>query len=85
MITLTYLIRKNREVKVLDSLGKMILTLGIALVFIGLLLMIGGKLGLGKLPGDILIRKGNVTFFFPIVSSIILSLILSLIFNLLRK
>ncbi|NLY77290.1 MAG: DUF2905 domain-containing protein [Tissierellia bacterium] len=85
MITLTYLIRKNREVKVLDSLGKMILTLGITLVFIGLLLMIGGKLGLGKLPGDILIRKGNVTFFFPIVSSIILSLILSLIFNLLRK
>ncbi|MBI0576479.1 DUF2905 domain-containing protein [Neobacillus cucumis] len=37
-------------------------------------------LHLGKLPGDIVIKKGNATFFFPIVSSIIVSIVLSLIF-----
>jgi len=76
---------KNREVIVLDSLGKMILTFGIALVVIGLLMIIGGKFGLGKLPGDIFIRRGNVTFFFPIVTCIIISIILSLILNLFRR
>jgi len=68
-----------------DSLGKMILTLGIVFVVMGLFLILGGKFGLGKLPGDIYIKKGNVTFFFPIVSSIILSIILSLILNLFRR
>jgi hypothetical protein len=76
---------KNREVMGLDSLGKMILTFGIVLVVIGLFMIVGGKLGLGKLPGDIFIKRGNVTFFFPIVSSIIISLILSLILNLFRR
>lgn len=69
----------------MDSLGKMILTLGIVFVVMGLFLILGGKFGLGKLPGDIYIKKGNVTFFFPIVSSIILSIILSLILNLFRR
>ncbi len=85
MIILIFPIIKIREVSKLDSLGKMILTLGIVLVVMGSFLIIGGKFGLGKLPGDIFIKRGNVTFFFPIVSSIIISIILSLIFNLFRR
>lgn len=69
----------------MDSLGRMLLTFGIVLVVIGLFMIIGGKFGLGKLPGDIFIRRGNVTFFFPIVSSIIISIILSILLNLFRR
>lgn len=69
----------------MNSIGKMILTLGIGLTIFGLMIMVGEKLGLGKLPGDIFIKKGNFTFFFPVVSSIIISLLLTLILNLLRR
>nr|WP_247600500.1 DUF2905 domain-containing protein [Priestia flexa] len=47
----------------------------------GILLLVGFLLQfIGKLPGDILIKKGNTTFYFPIVTSIIISVLLSLIF-----
>lgn len=69
----------------MNSIGKMILTLGIGLVIVGLVIMLGERFGLGKLPGDIFIKKGNFTFFFPIVSSIIISLLLTLILNLFRR
>ncbi len=69
----------------MNSIGKMILTLGIGLTIFGLIIMIGEKFGLGRLPGDIFIRRGNFTFFFPVVSSIIISLLLTVILNLLRR
>ncbi len=53
-----------------------ILLMGGMLVLIGLML-----LTVGKLPGDILVKKGNFTFFFPIVTSIVLSLILTVALN----
>ncbi|WP_246589324.1 DUF2905 domain-containing protein [Desertibacillus haloalkaliphilus] len=60
---------------------KILVTVGIVLIVIGLLWQVGGKyFSLGKLPGDIFIKKGNTTFYFPIVTSIILSIVLSLIF-----
>lgn len=54
----------------------------------GILLVIGFLMqftNFGKLPGDIVIRKGNFTFYFPIATSIILSIILTLIFYFLGK
>ncbi|WP_223376113.1 DUF2905 domain-containing protein [Schnuerera sp. xch1] len=69
----------------LNSLGKVILTIGGVLVVLGLIVMVGERFGLGKLPGDIFIKKGNFTFFFPIVSSVILSLILTLLLNLFKR
>jgi hypothetical protein len=69
----------------MNSIGKMIFSLGIGLVILGLVIMLGERFGLGKLPGDIFIRKGNFTFAFPIVSCIIVSLLLTLILNLLRR
>lgn len=54
------------------------------LIILGLILLISGllwpyitRLGLGHLPGDIVIHRGNTTFYFPIVTSIILSIVLS--------
>lgn len=65
---------------------KMLITLGVILIIVGLLWQVGGKyLSLGKLPGDILIKRENATFYFPIMTSIIISVILSLIFFLIGR
>ncbi len=66
--------------------AKMIIILGIVLVVIGLLLLVAQKFPfLGKLPGDILIKKENFTFYFPLATSIILSIIISLVLYLIGK
>jgi|YelNatPaOPRAMG01_1025707.scaffolds.fasta_scaffold01508_6 hypothetical protein len=69
----------------LQGFGKMLVVVGILIVVVGLGLMFAEKLGipfLGRLPGDIYIRKRNFQFYFPIVTSIVLSLILTLVFYL---
>lgn len=65
--------------------GRMILLMGVVLVLVGGILILGDKFGLGKLPGDIFIQKGNFTFFFPIVSTLIISIILTLLLNIFKK
>jgi uncharacterized membrane protein YkgB len=68
------------------GLGKMLILLGVFIILIGLLLLIGEKIPwVGRLPGDIIIRKKNFTFYFPIVTSILISIILTLLFALFRK
>ena len=65
-----------------NEFGKIIIIIGLLLVAAGLLMMFSGKFfNLGRLPGDIFIRKGNFTFYFPIVTTILLSILLSLILN----
>ena len=59
--------------------------LGIVFLAIGLLWPVLQKLGIGRLPGDIVYERDNVKFYFPIVTSIIVSLILSLLFWFFRK
>jgi len=64
------------------ELGRTLLVLGALLVFIGALLYFGGKLPfrLGRLPGDIVHRGEHTTFYFPIVTCLLLSAALSLLF-----
>ena len=69
----------------MESMGRVILSLGLFLVIIGLLITFGSKIGIGRLPGDIFVEKGNFKFFFPITTSIILSIVLSLLLRLFRK
>jgi hypothetical protein len=69
----------------LDGLGRIILVTGVILAALGLAVMLGGKIGLGRLPGDIIIRRGNFTFYFPLVTGILLSLIITLVLSLLRR
>jgi DUF2905 family protein len=66
----------------LRELGRTILFLGGFLVIIGALLYFGSKLPsrLGRLPGDIIYRGEHTTFYFPIVTCLLLSLVLSLLF-----
>lgn len=61
------------------NLGRILIFAGIALVVAGILVTVLGRLGLGKLPGDIVWRRGNATFYFPLMSSILISLVLSLL------
>jgi len=68
------------------EIGKTLILLGGMLVVIGVLLTFGGKLPwLGRLPGDIVIERDNFTFYFPIVTSIMVSVILSLLFMFFRR
>jgi uncharacterized membrane protein YidH (DUF202 family) len=70
----------------LGALGKMLILLGVFIILVGLLLLIGGKIPwIGRLPGDIIIRKKNFTFYFPLATSILISIILTLLFTLLKK
>lgn len=64
-------------------MGKLLLIAGIVIAGIGLLEMAG--LPLGRLPGDIVIRRGSGTFYFPLATSILLSIILSLLLAAFRR
>lgn len=68
-----------------DTIGKMILTLGLIMVLVGGGLLLFGRLGLGKLPGDIFFQRGNTTFYFPLATSLIVSLVLTIILNLIFR
>ena len=63
---------------------KLLIILGIVILVIGLIYPYIKKLGLGQLPGDIMFKSGNSTFFFPIVTCIIISIVLTIIFNLFK-
>ncbi|ASS92028.1 DUF2905 domain-containing protein [Bacillaceae bacterium ZC4] len=59
---------------------KLLMVLGGILLFIGLFMQV-----VGRLPGDIVVKKGNFTFFFPIVTCIVISLLLTFIFSFLGR
>jgi DUF2905 family protein len=63
--------------------GKTLVFLGLAIAGVGLLVMLG--VPIGRLPGDIVVRRGNFSFYFPLVTSIIVSILLSLLFTLFRR
>ena len=63
---------------------KILILLGITILIIGLLYPYIKKLGFGQLPGDMIFKSGNSTFFLPIVTCIIISLILTIIINLFK-
>lgn len=68
----------------MSEMGKFLIFLGSLLIIFGLLLTFFEKLpfGLGRLPGDIVIKRDGFTFYFPIVTSLIISVLLSLIVTL---
>ena len=70
----------------MEAFGKILVAAGLLMAGIGLLLMASGKIGwLGRLPGDIVIRRENFTFYFPLATGILISLVLSLLFWLFRR
>ncbi len=70
----------------MPAIGKMLIILGIVLIVVGIGFLFGDKIPfIGKLPGDILIKKECFSFYFPITTSIIISIILTILFSLFRK
>jgi hypothetical protein len=70
----------------LPDIGRALIVAGIVLIVLGLLLGVAGRVPwIGRLPGDIVIRRGNFSFYFPLATSILLSLILTLLFSLWRR
>jgi membrane protein implicated in regulation of membrane protease activity len=66
----------------MPDLGKLLIIVGGFIVIVGLVLALGLRIPyLGKLPGDISVDRGNVHFYFPIVTCLLLSLVLTLLLN----
>jgi Protein of unknown function (DUF2905) len=61
------------------DLQRFLIGLGIVILVAGLLWPLMSKIGLGRLPGDIMYQRGNATFYFPLASSILISIVLSLL------
>jgi hypothetical protein len=70
----------------IESLGRMLIMIGVVAIAFGAIFVMFGKIPwIGRLPGDIIIRRGNFTFYLPIVTMLLLSLILTILFNLIGR
>lgn len=70
----------------MDSLGKMLILFGVVLALLGGLLLVAGKIPfLGRLPGDIVIRRESWSFYFPLTTSILISILLTLLLSLFSR
>jgi Protein of unknown function (DUF2905) len=70
----------------LSEFAKWLIAAGAVLAGLGVVLLLVGRVpGWGRLPGDIVVRRGNFTFSFPLATSILLSLFLTLLFSLFRR
>lgn len=70
----------------MQGLGKILIIAGIVAILAGLILIWMPRIPfLGKLPGDMLVKRENFTFYFPLATSIVLSVLLSVILYLIRR
>ena len=60
-------------------MAKFLIIAGLVMVGVGVLWMVGERFGLGRLPGDIVVERGNFRFYFPLATSLILSVVISLV------
>ena len=61
------------------AMARVLITLGLVILVVGLLWPYLSRLGLGRLPGDIVIERGNMTFYFPLMACLLASVLLSLV------
>jgi hypothetical protein len=70
----------------MPELGKTLIVLGIAIVVLGVLFILGGRIPwLGNLPGDMHIQRGRFSFYFPITTCIVISAVISLVLYFFRR
>jgi Protein of unknown function (DUF2905) len=69
-----------------SGIGRLLIISGVSLLIVGIVLMLGGKIPfLGRLPGDIVIRKDGFTFFAPIITMLIISVVLTILLNIIFR
>jgi Protein of unknown function (DUF2905) len=73
------------KLECVETLAKILLGAAAVLAMLGGVLLLASKLGIGRLPGDILIRRGNFTFYAPVGLMILLSLVLTVVLNVLLR
>jgi uncharacterized membrane protein YkgB len=67
----------------MEQIGRMLVVLGVLVVVVGALVLLAGRIPwLGRLPGDFVLRRGPVTVYFPLVTSIVVSIVLTILLNL---
>ncbi len=65
-----------------SDIGKLLLVIGGGVVLLGLLILVAGRIPLlGRLPGDIFVRRGSGTFYFPVVTWLVVSIVLTIVVN----
>jgi len=70
----------------MESMGKSLVLVGIAIVVIGIAIWgLSSIPFVGRLPGDIYVRRGNFTFYFPLATCILISIIATILFSLMRR
>ncbi|HMI97491.1 MAG TPA: DUF2905 domain-containing protein [Micropepsaceae bacterium] len=67
------------------NVSRILIVAGVILVIVGLAWPLFVRLGLGRLPGDIMVERGNFRFYFPLVTSLVVSVFLTLLFWLFRR
>lgn len=67
------------------SFGKILMGFGLLVFIVGAIVFIGGRFGLGQLPGDISVQRGNWSFQAPVVTSIVLSIVLTVVVNIVLR
>jgi hypothetical protein len=67
------------------QLGRTLITLGLVIAAVGVLITVGHKLGITRLPGDFVWRRGHTTVYVPLASCVVISLVLSLLLSLFRR
>lgn len=72
--------------RAMAPLGKSLVMLGLMVALVGAAIWAAGSIpGVGRLPGDIYIRRGNFTFYFPLATCLVLSVIATIVFSLMRR
>ena len=70
----------------MEELGKWLVLVGVLLAIVGVAIMLIGKVpGIGRLPGDIVIERGNFSCFFPLATTILLSIVLTVLLNIILR
>ena len=70
----------------LDDLGKVLVGFGLLIVLLGVVLIVAGRVPwLGRLPGDLYVRRGSWAFYFPLATSLIVSALVTLVFWILNR
>lgn len=69
----------------MGDIGRALVVIGLAVAAVGVLLVAAGAVGLGRLPGDLVFRRGNVRIYVPLATSLVLSLLLTLVLGLLTR
>ena len=65
----------------MSEIGKLLIVFGVLIAVVGVAIVVAGRLPwIGRLPGDIYVRRGSFTFYFPLATSILVSLALTLVF-----